>query len=638
METPAEGLDPAVFGEHDLHLFAEGTHHRLHHKLGAHPRRSPEPGYLFRVWAPGAAYCSVIGDFNGWDPNAHPMWRMGESGVWDTFIPGVARGQRYKFHLRSAYEGRVADKTDPFGWLTEAPPGSASVAWDLDYTWGDHDWMARRAAASAPEAPISIYEVHLGSWRRKPDGTFLTYAEAAPRLAEHVTRLGFTHVELMPVTEHPYYASWGYQTTGYYAATSRYGNPQELMTLIDTLHQAGVAVILDWVPGHFPTDAGALAQFDGTHLFEHADPRQGLHPEWGSAIFNYGRHEVRSFLHSSAVFWLEQYHVDGLRVDAVASMLYLDYGREHGEWVANRYGGRENLEAVDFLRRFNDVVHSEYPGVVTFAEESTAWPGVTSPVDQGGLGFDFKWDLGWMNDTLEYFESDPMFRKGVHSKLTFRPMYSWTERFVLPLSHDEVVHGKGSLLRKMPGDEWQRFANLRLLYAKMFADPGKKFLFMGAELATWNEWWHDEELAWSLLEKPLHAGVARLLGDLNRLYRERPALHRLDQHGDGFQWVDHRDVDQSVTSFLRRDFDGDVVLAVFNHTPVPRHDYRVGVPHLGTWTELMNTDAPEYGGSGVGNYGEVEAKEESASGWPHALVLSLPPLGALFFHAPSAPA
>ncbi|MEN0063472.1 MAG: 1,4-alpha-glucan branching protein GlgB [Myxococcota bacterium] len=628
MDPTVYGAEP--FGDHDRHLFAEGTHHRLHHRLGARPI---EGGYLFRVWAPSAASVAIIGEFNGWDPQAHGMVRLGDSGVWEGVVLGIDRGQHYKFRIRSAYNGHEVDKTDPFGWFTEPAPGSASITWHLDYDWHDAEWMARRKVVSAPDAPMSIYELHLGSWRRQADGGFLSYAEAAPRLVEHVRRLGFTHVELMPVTEHPFYPSWGYQTTGYFAATSRYGTPQELMQLIDTLHQAGIAVILDWVPGHFPTDANALAFFDGTHLFEHADPRQGLHPEWGSAIFNYGRNEVRSFLHSNAVFWLERYHIDGLRVDAVASMLYLDYGRQDGEWVANRYGGRENLEAVEFLKRFNQVVHLEFPDVVTFAEESTAWPGVTASVDHGGLGFDYKWDLGWMNDSLEYFASDPLYRSRVHEKLTFRPMYAWSERFVLPLSHDEVVHGKGSLLRKMPGDDWQRFANLRLLYAKMFAEPGKKLLFMGAELATWNEWWHDEQLAWSLLETPTHRGVERLIVDLNRLYRSHPALHQLDAKPEGFEWVGHQDTGQSVTSFLRRDEHGNVVLGVFNHTPVPRTDYRVGVPWSGVWTEILNTDASDYGGSGLGNAGAVRSLGTETMGFADGLALTLPPLAALYFES-----
>ncbi len=633
MDPRADGLDPAIFGDHDKHLLAEGTHHRLHHKLGAHPVRSPEPGYLFRVWAPSASWIAVVGDFNDWNPHAHAMGRIEGTGVFERFVPGVERGQRYKFHIVSGHGGAV-DKMDPVGIFNEGAPGAASVAWDLDYVWNDAAWMARRGLLVKPDSPISIYEVHLGSWRRREDGSFLPYAEAAPKLAEYVKELGFTHVELLPVSEHPFYPSWGYQTTGYFAATSRYGTPQELMMLIDTMHQAGIGVVLDWVPGHFPTDAAALARFDGTHVYEHADPRQGLHPEWGSAIFNYGRHEVRSFLHSNAVFWLEKYHIDGLRVDAVASMLYLDYGRKEGEWVPNQYGGRENLEAVDFLRRFNHVVHDEYPDVVTFAEESTAWPGVTAPVEHGGLGFDYKWDLGWMHDTLKYMSLDPVMRKGSHDKLTFRGLYAWSERYVLPLSHDEVVHGKGSLLRKMPGDEWQRFANLRLLLAKMYADPGKKLLFMGAELATWNEWWHDEGLAWSLLDLDRHAGVQRLVRDLNHAYREHAALYQQDTQPEGFQWVDHHDVGQSIISYLRYGARGEVVLAVLNHTPVPRHDYWVGVPTAGTWKTILNTDWQKYGGSGVDNPVHIQTLDQGASGRPHALSLTLPPLGALLLRGP----
>ncbi|MEO0601489.1 MAG: 1,4-alpha-glucan branching protein GlgB, partial [Myxococcota bacterium] len=596
--------------------------------------RQPEPGYLFRVWAPSAADIHVIGDFNGWNRHAHALVRLPGTGVFERFVPGVQRGHKYKFFISSGF-GPATEKTDPFGIFSEPAPGSASIAWDLEYAWSDQAWMAQRGDTGGHRVPVSIYEVHLGSWRRRPDGTFLSYADAAPRLAQYVQELGFTHVELLPLTEHPFYPSWGYQTTGYFAATSRYGTPQELMFLIDTLHKANIGVILDWVPGHFPTDANALARFDGTHLFEHADPRQGLHPEWGSAIFNYGRHEVRSFLHSNAVFWLDKFHIDGLRVDAVASMLYLDYGREGGDWIPNAYGGRENLEAVDFLKRFNQVVHDEFPDVVTFAEESTAWPGVTAPVEHGGLGFDYKWDLGWMHDTLKYMSLDPVMRKGSHDKLTFRGLYAWNERYVLPLSHDEVVHGKGSLLRKMSGDEWQRFANLRLLLAKMYADPGKKLLFMGAELATWNEWWHDEGLAWPLLDYDLHAGVQRLVRDLNRVYREESPLYELDTFPEGFEWVDHSDVEQSVTSFLRLDGHGGAVIAAFNHTPVPRHDYWVGVPTPGPWTALLNTDALIYGGSGVDNPPELEALDQGASGRPHALSLTLPPLGAVWYRGPA---
>lgn len=620
-----------AFGEHDEYLFAEGTHHRLYEKLGAHPVSDPA-GYRFRVWAPNAEAIYVIGDFNDWHPRAQAMHRVGNGSVWECTVPGVQRGQRYKFRVRDR-QGHEIDKTDPFGLFTEPYPGFASITWDLEHTWHDADWMSRRRARSRPDAPISIYEVHLGSWRRHPNGRMLSYEELAPRLVDHVLQLGFTHVELLPVTEHPYYASWGYQTTGYFAATSRYGDPQQLMFLIDQLHRAGIAVILDWVPGHFPTDIHALSRFDGTHLYEHEDPRKGLHPEWGSAIYNYGRNEVRSFLHSNAVFWLDRFHVDGLRVDAVASMLYLDYARNPGEWEPNVHGGRENLEAIEFLKRFNTVVHEEFPDVVTFAEESTSYPGVTAPVDEGGLGFDYKWDLGWMNDVLEFFAYDPLHRGQMHEKLTFRQLYATSERFVLPLSHDEVVHGKESLLRKMPGDPWQRFANLRLLLAKMFAEPGKKLLFMGVELATWDEWWHDTELAWGLRHHPQHQGVERLVSDLNRLYRDRPALHQLDHDPAGFAWVDHQDVQQSVTSFVRRDDEGRAVLGVFNHTPVPRWDYRLGVPFGGLWEEILNTDAETYGGSGLGNYGAAQSTGEGRGEWPDSLVLTLPPLAALYFEA-----
>jgi len=625
--TPPD--DPNTLGEMDLHLFAEGTHHRVFQVLGAHPAQvDGAPGHVFRVWAPNASAISVVGAFNDWDAAAAPMAQRGQ-GIWERFVAGVGPGERYKYRLTTA-QG-VVDKTDPVGFFTEPHPGHASLTCRLDHDWQDAEWMRARAARGAPDAAISIYELHLGSWRRRADGSLRSFDESADELAHHLTEHGFTHVELMPVSEHPFYGSWGYHTTGYFAVTSRYGTPRDLMRLVDTLHAAGVGVILDWVPGHFPTDAFALASFDGTHLYEHADARRGRHPEWGSAIFNFGRHEVRSFLLSSAVFWLETFHLDGLRVDAVASMLYLDYGRREGEWIPNEHGGRENLEAVEFLQRLNDVVHEEVPGVVTFAEESTSWPRVTGPTRAGGLGFDYKWDLGWMHDSLDYLKHEPVHRRYHHDKLTFRRVYAFSERFLLPLSHDEVVHGKGSLLTKMPGDNWQRFANLRLLYAKMFAEPGKKLLFMGSELAPWGEWSHDTELEWELADAGWHGGIRRLVGDLNRLYREVTALHRLDADPMGFEWIDHRDVDHSVTSHLRSDGDGDLVIAVFNHTPVPRHSYRVGAPRRGHWQEVLNTDATLYGGSGMGNLGGVDTSPVGGAGRPHSLLLTLPPLAALYF-------
>jgi len=572
----------------DLFLFNEGTHRRLADHLGAHP--VPAGGTRFAVWAPGATAVSVIGDWNGWDAAADHLHPRASSGIWEGTVAAAAKGQVYKYAVTTA-EGRVLEKADPVAFTAEVPPRTGSVIWDLDYEWGDGDWMADRAGRNSLHAPVSIYEVHLGSWARTPLG----YAEVGPRLLAHVLATGFTHVELLPIMEHPFYGSWGYQTTGFFAPTSRYGTPQELMGMIDAFHQAGVGVILDWVPSHFPEDGFALANFDGTHLYEHADPKRGYHPDWNSMIFNYGRHEVRSFLASSADHWLRTYHADALRVDAVASMLYLDYSREPGEWVPNQYGGREDLDAVSFLQQLNTGVYADHPDVQTVAEESTAWPGVSRPVDFGGLGFGLKWDMGWMHDTLQYMAEDPVHRKYHHDELTFRGVYQFTENFVLPLSHDEVVHGKRSLLGKMPGDEWQMRANLRLLYGYQYALPGKKLLFMGAELGEWREWSHESGLDWGLLDDDRHAGICRWVTDLNRLYRERPALHDLDTDPAGFEWVRRDDADISVLAFLRRSRTGDVVLAACNFTPVPRHDVAIG----GSWVELANSDATVYGGSGV---------------------------------------
>ena len=620
--------DVSLLGEQDVYLFNEGTHLRLYEKLGAHPDVvDGVAGTHFAVWAPNAETVSVIGSFNGWSKDAHPLRALEGSGIWYGFIPGVEPGATYKYHLRSRYAGYEVDKADPLAFCSELPPATASRVWRLDYEWHDDEWLASRAARNALDAPMSIYELHVGSWRRAADGRFLTYRELAPLLVEHVQRMGFTHVELLPVMEHPFYGSWGYQTTGYFAPTSRYGTPQDLMFLIDTLHQAGIGVILDWVPSHFPTDEHGLGYFDGTHLYEHGDPRQGFHPDWSSFIFNYGRNEVRSFLLSSALFWLERYHADGLRVDAVASMLYLDYSRKPGEWIPNRYGGRENLDAIEFLRRMNVEVYAQHPGTQTIAEESTAWPMVSRPTYVGGLGFGLKWDMGWMHDTLEYLAHDPVYRKFHHGQLTFRAMYAFSEHFVLPLSHDEVVHGKGSLLRKMPGDDWQRFANLRLLLGYMLTQPGKKLLFMGAELATWNEWYHETSLDWDLLERPEHAGVARWLADLNAAYRAQRALHELDCDPQGFAWIDCNDAEGSTLSYARyaRDRD-DVVVVVCNFTPIPRSRYRLGLPRGGFWRELLNGDAREYGGSGVGNLGGVHAEEVPWHGQPCSAEMTLPPL------------
>jgi alpha-1,4-glucan:alpha-1,4-glucan 6-glycosyltransferase len=632
---PADHQSVPSLSADDLYLFNEGSHLELYTKLGSHPTTvDGVNGVVFRVWAPNANYVSVVGDFNEWDRARNRLELAGESGIWQGFVPDVGPGAIYKYHIGSHVQGYVVDKADPFALVSEVPPKSASIVWDLSYQWGDQEWMEQRWWRNAPDAPLSIYEVHLGSWMRVPDedNRALTYRELAPRLAQYARDMGFTHVEFMPVTEHPFYGSWGYQTTGYFAPTSRYGTPQEFMELVDVLHQHNIGVILDWVPSHFPTDEHGLAFFDGTHLYEHADPRQGFHPDWNSAIFNYGRNEVRSFLLSSALFWLDKYHIDGLRVDAVASMLYLDYSRNEGEWIPNQHGGRENLEAISFLRRLNEEVYRLFPDTQTIAEESTAWPMVSRPTYLGGLGFGMKWDMGWMHDTLRYMSEDPVHRKFHHNDLTFRLLYAFTENFVLPLSHDEVVHGKGSLLGKMPGDEWQRFANLRLLYSLMFAEPGKKLLFMGGEFGQVGEWNHDASLDWHVLAYPSHAGVQRLVKQLNRVYRASPALYERDNSWDGFEWVDANDTDQSVLSFLRKGRSGeDWVLAVFSFTPVPRHGYRLGVPAAGFWREILNTDAGEYGGSGIGNHGGVEAVPEPMHGLPNSVTITLPPLGGLYF-------
>lgn len=620
----------------DLYLFNQGTHHRLYELLGAHPADDEaEPGTYFAVWAPNARAVHVIGDFNYWGGESRPLWPRGESGIWEGFAPGVRQGDLYKYRI-TTQQGEVLEKSDPFARRTETPPKTASVVHSARYTWRDAEWMQQRAAHNALDQPWSVYELHLGSWRRAEDGALFGYRELAPLLVAHLQRLQFTHVEFMPVTEHPFYGSWGYQVTSYFASTSRYGTPEDLKFLIDELHQAGIGVVLDWVPGHFPTDGHALGRFDGAALYEHPDPRRGFHPDWKSYIFDFGRPEVRAFLMSSAAFWLEHFHADGLRVDGVASMLYLDYSRNPGEWTPNVHGGRENLEAIEFSKQLNVMLYERFPDTQTFAEESTAWPMVSRPTYLGGLGFGAKWDMGWMHDVLDYFHEDPLYRKYHHDKLTFRAMYAWHENFVLPLSHDEVVHGKGSLLSKMPGDDWQRFANLRLLYAYMYASPGHKLLFMGAELATRSEWDHDAALDFGLLDHPMHAGVAWLLTQLNRIYRAEPALHQLDQSPSGFEWADLHNSEQSVLAFQRVARDGRRVLCVFNFTPVPRGNYRIGVPHAGAWREILNTDATEFGGSGVGNFGQAVAQPTPMHGHPQSIEISLPPLGALFFQAPVA--
>ncbi len=613
----------------DVYLFGEGTHARLYRKLGAHlAREKGKDGVWFAVWAPNAEEVDVIGDFNAWTPGRHRLSPHGASGVWEGFVAAAKGGDKYKYHLRPRGTRAWRDKADPFAVHTETPPGTASVVWDLGYVWHDEAWMAHRRAKNALDSPISIYEVHLGSWMRE-SGRSLSYRDLAPRLADYVEKLGFTHVEFLPVMEHPFYGSWGYQVTGYFAPTSRYGAPQDFMALVDHLHERGIGVFLDWVPSHFPKDDHGLARFDGTCLYEHEDPRQGLHPDWDSLIFNYGRSEVPAFLTSNALFWLDLYHVDGLRVDAVASMLYLDYSRREGEWIPNRYGGRENLEAIDFLRQLNQAVYLNYPDVQTMAEESTAWPMVSRPTYAGGLGFGMKWDMGWMHDMLAYMSKDPVHRRFHHNLLTFRLLYAFHENFVLSLSHDEVVHGKGSLLGRMPGDEWQRFANLRLLYGYMVGQPGKKLLFMGAEFGQWGEWDHERGLDWQALEGELHSKLQRWVSDLNSLLRSEPALHSRDFTPSGFEWIDCHDADASVLSFLRRGVEGDVVIAA-NFTPVPRIGYRVGVPEAGFWRELLNSDSDVYGGSGIGNLGGLDADLTPFHNQPYSVSLTLPPLAILF--------
>ena len=625
----------SLLTDNDLYLFNEGSHFRLYDKLGARVvTHAGTSGTYFAVWAPNAEQVSVIGDFNGWDKRSHRLSPKGQSGIWEGFFPGVGKGTLFKYHIVSRLNGYRVDKADPFSIFNETPPKTASIVWDLDYHWGDHEWMASRRQHNALDKPMATYEMHVGSWRRvlAEGNRSLSYRELATQLADYLQQMGYTHVEFLPVMDHPFFGSWGYQITGYFAPSGNYGTPQDFMHLIDSLHQRGIGVILDWVPSHFPTDEHGLAFFDGSHLYEHADARQGYHPEWKSYIFNYGRTEVQSFLISNAIFWLDRYHADGLRVDAVASMLYLDYARKEGEWIPNRYGGRENIEAINFLRRMNEEVYKYRSDVQTIAEESTAWPMVSRPNYVGGLGFGLKWDMGWMHDTLEYMSKDPLFRRYHHHKLTFRMIYAFHENFVLPLSHDEVVYGKGSLIGKMPGDEWQKFANLRALFGYMYAQPAKKLLFMGGEFGQWREWVHDSSLDWDLLDYPLHAGLQRWVEDLNRLYRSEPALHELDCDPAGFEWIDCNDADSSVLSLIRKAKSSSAIMLVLcNFTPVPRYSYRVGTPRGGQWQEILNSDAARYGGSNMGNLGGAETAPIGLHGRPYSLTLTLPPLSVSFF-------
>jgi 1,4-alpha-glucan branching enzyme len=627
--------EPTRLTRDDLYLFNEGSLVNLYEKLGAHPGHvNGRDGTFFAVWAPDAERVSVIGSFNDWKQDAHDLSPRGSSGIWEGFIPGIGAGALYKYHIRSRFNGYRVDKTDPLSFFNEIPPKFASIVWDLTYEWNDAEWMKKRREKNALTAPMAIYEMHVGSWRRVPSegNRSLSYREMAVPLAEYVKQMGFTHVEFLPLMDHPFFGSWGYQTTGYFAPSGNYGTPQDLMYLFDILHQHGIGVILDWVPSHFPTDEHGLGYFDGTHLYEHADPKQGFHPEWNTYIFNYGRNEVRSFLISSALFWLDKYHIDGLRVDAVASMLYLDYSRKEGEWIPNEYGGRENLGAISFLRRFNEEVYKRYPDVQTTAEESTSWPAVSRPNYVGGLGFGLKWDMGWMHDTLKYMQTDPIYRRYHHQNLTFRMLYAFHENFVLPLSHDEVVYGKRSLLEKMPGDDWQKFANLRVLFGYMYAQAAKKLLFMGGEIAQRSEWAHDRQLEWEQLQHASHQGIQRWVADLNRVYRTERALHEDDLSPHGFEWIDCNDAESSVISLIRKGHTTqDVILVVCNFTPVPRANYRVGVPRGGYWRELLNSDSSWYGGGDWGNGGGVEAAPVPLHARSHSLTVTVPALAAVFF-------
>ena len=620
-----------VVSSYDQYLYNEGTHVEAYRFMGAHVRElGGATGVHFATWAPNATRVSVVGDFNHWDGRLHPMRSMGASGVWEIFIPDLSVGTVYKYEIRTA-SGELLAKCDPFGFGTEAPPRSASVVDDLAFEWTDGQYMESRGEHDWLKEPMAVYEVHPGSWRRADDGQRpLTWIELATELVAYVLEVGYTHIELLPIAEHPFDGSWGYQVTGYYSPTARFGPPEDFARFVDYCHRHGIGVIVDWVPGHFPTDGHGLARFDGTCLYEHADPRQGAHPDWGTLVFNFGRNEVRSFMQSNAAFWFDRYHIDGLRVDAVASMLYLDYSRRDGHWIPNQFGGRENLEAIELLKEVNTMVYGRFPGAMTIAEESTAWPAVSRPTYAGGLGFGFKWNMGWMNDVLRYMSKEPVHRKYHHADLTFGMLYAYQENFLLPLSHDEVVHGKRSLLDKMPGDEWQKFANLRLLYAYMYGHPGKKLLFMGGELAVWGEWDYRRSLDWHVLEHESHRGVQALTRDLNHLYRDRPALHARDHDPSGFEWIDCQDLEQNVIAFLRRGWEaGQELVFICNYSPVVRQDYRVGVPRGGLWREVLNTDAGAYWGSGVGNAGEVVADGDPWHGQPHSVRLVVPPMAAL---------
>jgi 1,4-alpha-glucan branching enzyme len=629
----------SAISEFDLYLLAEGTHYRAYEKLGAHlTGKDGKRGVQFAVWAPNAKRVSIIGDFNNWNPNAAIM-SSSTAGIWEGFVPDIGQGASYKYHIESRYRDYKVDKADPYGFASEIRPETASRVWNLDnYSWHDESWMKNRTNTNSLGSPLSFYEVHLGSWKRALDenNRWLTYRELAPLLADYVYDAGFTHIELLPVMEHPFDGSWGYETLGYFAPTSRFGTPDDFMYLVDYLHQRGIGVVLDWVPAHFPKDEAGLGYFDGSHLYEHEDPRQGEHPDWNTFVFNYGRNEVQNFLISNALFWMDKYHVDGLRVDAVASMLYLDYGRREGQWIPNRFGGKENLDAVHFLRTLNEHVYGAYPDTMMIAEESTSWPQVSRPIYLGGLGFGLKWNMGWMHDVLSYMSQDPVYRNYHHNEITFSLVYAFAENFVLPFSHDEVVYGKGSMIRKMPGDDWQKFANLRLLYGFMFGHPGKKLLFMGDEFGQWSEWNHDASLEWNLLEHPSHAGLKRWVRDLNTLYRGEPLLHTMDFNSAGFEWVDCKDFQRSIISFLRRGQNSnDQLLFVCNFTPVVRQNYRVGVPLEGHWKEILNSDAPLYGGSGQGNFGGLSTVPLPIHGRPFSLNMTLPPLGIVIFRPES---